>query len=94
MFQEKAALEKAKKAVQKEKILQNHREIGQFVGEGSHPDITHFVMFNLGTMLEANGLDDEANNAYRTVPNKKVLMAPYLCAGCGQEGHIPPSITD
>ena len=45
------------------------------MSDASNPDITHFALFNLGTMLEANCLDDEATSTYRAAPNKKVQSA-------------------
>lgn len=70
--QYKVALEKANKAVTKEKILQRHRDLQGFT-EQTNLDLTYSVYFNSGNVFEACEMYQEAQTAYMSIIKNKVF---------------------
>lgn len=70
--QYKVALEKANKAVTKEKILQRHRDLQGF-SEQTYLDLTYSVYFNSGNVFEACEMYQEAQTAYMAIIKNKAF---------------------
>ena len=70
--QYKVALEKANKAVTKEKILQRHRDLQGF-SEQTYLDLTYSVYFNSGNVFEACEMYQEAQTAYMSIIKNKAF---------------------
>ena len=68
----KVALEKANKAVTKEKILQRHRDLQGF-SEQTYLDLTYSVYFNSGNVFEACEMYQEAQTAYMSIIKNKAF---------------------
>ena len=72
--QHKVALEKANKAVTKEKILQRHRDLQGF-SEQTYLDLTYSVYFNSGNVFEACEMYQEAQTAYMAIIKNKAFSS-------------------
>ena len=70
--QYKVALEKANKAVTKEKILQRHRDLQGFTDQSNY-DLTYSVHFNAGNVFEACEMYQEAQASYTTIIKNKAF---------------------
>ena len=70
--QHKQALDKAKEAARKERILCNQRDQAS-LGDQINLDLTYYVLFNLANQYQVNQLYPEALNAYLMIVKNKLF---------------------
>nr|XP_022311923.1 intraflagellar transport protein 88 homolog [Crassostrea virginica] len=83
------ALEKAKEAGRKERVLVRQRE-QQSMGDQINLDLTYSVLFNLANQYAANEMFNEALNTYQVIVKNKMFTNAVQVLTMGNMNYVTP----